>query len=160
MLLLNDTFCAKTFSIWIALGSLECFFSPTRLFFYPVFSCLHDYLALHVYYFSRNFPSYTFISPYTCIRNPRVDKHSITEFWTVHILVKIWVGYSNVERKKEIAPLFVYRRLDHLRGLWLDVRLPIYLSGWPKNWSWPWNLTTRIRTSAVVTVGTTTIKKN
>ena len=50
MLLLNDTFYAKTFSIWIALGSLECFFSPTL-----------------GYSFILYVPAYTIISPYMFI---------------------------------------------------------------------------------------------
>ena len=53
----------------------------------PTLSLLHVYLALHVYCFWKNFPTYTFIWPYTYIRNPRVSARFVNN---CHYSVKQW----------------------------------------------------------------------
>ena len=72
----NIAVWAKIFPNRTYFQSLQGFDSSTCLLFHASLSILHVYLALHVYQFSTNFPSYTFISPYTCIRNPRVNKQT------------------------------------------------------------------------------------
>ena len=46
-------------------------FGPTLLFLFKKISHLHSYLNLHLYLFSRKFPTYTIILVYSCIRNSR-----------------------------------------------------------------------------------------
>ena len=61
------------------------YFFPLLLLNSHKFSHLHFYLALHFYWISQHFPSYTFISPYTYIWNSRVCSYlTLLVYWILN----------------------------------------------------------------------------